>query len=186
MKVSIMTLLFATLLFSSCGQEHKNPLLDKWDTPFETPPFDKITINHYLPAFEETIKIHDDEINSITNQSDDPSFSNTIEALDYSGSMLRRVNRIFEAMNSAMIDTMRMANAFTGWPYGLPLVTPKSIKPILRPSHFSNYWMIFPKSKPAINSYKSMRFRSLKKGKQPMKLIYSYRILTFSGCSPCL
>ncbi len=98
----ILFFLIGGLILTNCQQNTGNPLLTKWDTPFETPPFDKITINHYLPAFEEAIKIHNDEIHSITNLSDDPSFKNTIEALDYSGSLLRRVNRIFEAMNSAM------------------------------------------------------------------------------------
>ncbi len=50
-------LLFAgALIFTSCSSEETNPLLAKWDTPFETPPFDKITTEHYLPAFERQLK----------------------------------------------------------------------------------------------------------------------------------
>ena len=102
MKVKIMILLFSTLLFASCSNEVKNPLLEKWNTPFETPPFDKIEESHYLPAFYESMKLHDAEIDAIVNNSEAPTFENTIAALDVSGEMLKRVNRVFSGMNGAM------------------------------------------------------------------------------------
>jgi len=96
-------LLFAgALIFTSCSSEETNPLLAKWDTPFETPPFDKITTKHYLPAFEKAIIIHDNEIHKIAKSSEEATFANTIEALDYSGTLLRRVRRVFSAMNESM------------------------------------------------------------------------------------
>ncbi len=96
-------LLFAgALIFTSCSTEETNPLLAKWDTPYETPPFDKITTEHYLPAFEKAIKIHNDEIDKITKNSEEATFVNTIEALDYSGTLLKRVRRVFTAMNESM------------------------------------------------------------------------------------
>ena len=96
-------LLFAgALIFTSCSTEEKNPLLANWDTPFETPPFDKITTEDYLPAFEKAIKIHDNEIDKIAKNSEEATFANTIEALDYSGTLLRRVRRVFSAMNESM------------------------------------------------------------------------------------
>jgi len=97
-----MILLFSTLLFASCSNEVKNPLLEKWNTPFETPPFDKIEESHYLPAFYESMKLHDSEIDAIVNNSEAPTFENTIVALDVSGEMLKRVNRVFSGMNGAM------------------------------------------------------------------------------------
>lgn len=102
MKRLIMLLFAGVLIFTSCSTEQKNPLLAKWDTPFETPPFDKITTEHYLPAFEKAIKIHNDEIDEITKNSEEATFANTIEALDYSGTLLRRVRRVFSAMNESM------------------------------------------------------------------------------------
>jgi len=102
MKVKIMALLFATLLFSSCSNNVKNPLLDKWDTPFETPPFDEISEDHYLPAFADAMKLHNGEIDAIVNNTDSPTFKNTIAALDNSGEILKRVNRVFSAMNESM------------------------------------------------------------------------------------
>ncbi|MGB5896068.1 MAG: M3 family metallopeptidase [Ignavibacteriaceae bacterium] len=102
MKRLIMLLFAGVLIFTSCSTEQKNPLLAKWDTPFETPPFDKITTEHYLPAFEKAIKIHNDEIDKIAKNSEEATFANTIEALDYSGTLLRRVRRVFSAMNESM------------------------------------------------------------------------------------
>ena len=96
-------LLFAgALIFTSCSTEKTNPLLTKWDTPFETPPFDKITTEHYLPAFEKAIKIHNKEIDKIAKNPEEATFANTIETLDYSGTLLRRVRRVFTAMNESM------------------------------------------------------------------------------------
>ena len=102
MKVKIMILLFTTLLFAGCSNEEKNPLLEKWDTPFETPPFDKITEAHYLPAFYASMKLHNAEVDAIVNNSDSPTFENTVVALDVSGEMLKRVSRVFGGMNGAM------------------------------------------------------------------------------------
>ena len=96
-------LLFAgALIYTSCGTEEKNPLLAKWDTPFETPPFDKIKTEHYLPAFDKAIKIHNKEIDKIAKNYAEATFANTIEALDYSATLLKRVRRVFSAMNESM------------------------------------------------------------------------------------
>jgi peptidyl-dipeptidase Dcp len=102
MKRLIMLLFAGTLIFTSCSTEQKNPLLAKWDTPFETPPFDKIKTEHYLPAFKEAIKKHNNELDKIVKNSDEATFANTIEALDYSGTLLRRVRRVFSSMNESM------------------------------------------------------------------------------------
>jgi peptidyl-dipeptidase Dcp len=102
MKRLIMLLFAGALILTSCTTEQKNPLLATWDTPFETPPFDKITTEHYLPAFEKAIEIHNKEIDKIVKNSDEVTFANTIEALDYSGTLLRRVRRVFSAMNESM------------------------------------------------------------------------------------
>ncbi|VAX16026.1 Dipeptidyl carboxypeptidase Dcp, partial [hydrothermal vent metagenome] len=103
MKVKIMITIAAILLLSSCSSnEDKNPLLEKWDTPFETPPFDEIKNEDYLPAFKEAIKLHNEEIEKIANSKDDPTFENTIEAMEYSGELLTRVRNVFGAMRGTM------------------------------------------------------------------------------------
>jgi len=81
-----------------------NPFFKEFDTPFDVPPFDKIETSHYFPAFEEAMKRHNQEIDAIVNNSEPPTFHNTIEALDKSGAMLAIVDNIFFSMNSAMTN----------------------------------------------------------------------------------
>ncbi len=84
----------------SCAKRD-NPLLNEYDTPFEVPPFDRIKVEHYLPAFEEGIKQHKVQIAAITNESQAPTFANTVEALERSGALLSRVSDVFFGLNSA-------------------------------------------------------------------------------------
>lgn len=103
----IMIFLSSLLLISACNQNTKtekeeNPFLTEWKTPFGTPPFDEIKNDHYLPAYKEALKIHDEEILLIINNSQKPNFENTIVALDQSGELLKKVNRIFSAMEESM------------------------------------------------------------------------------------
>src|SRR5210317_722871 len=102
MKRILMILLTGLILISGCNNEETNPFLSEWDTPFGTPPFDKIKLDHYLPAYEAGLKEQNDEINTIINNQEEPTFENTIVALDQSGSLLRKVSRVFSAMNGAM------------------------------------------------------------------------------------
>ncbi|RPI74305.1 MAG: M3 family peptidase, partial [Ignavibacteriales bacterium] len=104
MKKLILTLLFMGIIFMSFSINEENPFFTEWDTPFGTPPFDKIKQEHYLPAFIEGIKQHDEEIQRILNNTQDPDFQNTIEALEYSGSLLTKVSRIFSAMTESMTN----------------------------------------------------------------------------------
>ncbi|GMR24942.1 MAG: M3 family metallopeptidase [Ignavibacteria bacterium] len=99
-----MLLFTGSLIITSCGTEETNPLLAEWDTPFETPPFDKIKNEHFLPAFNEAMKEHNLEIDAIINNPDAATFENTIVALDHSGSLLKRVDRVFSAIRGAMTN----------------------------------------------------------------------------------
>jgi len=75
-----------------------NPFLSPFDTPFQVPPFDKIKEEHYLPAYKEGIERQKKEIEAIVNNPEPPTFANTIAALDRSGSLLRDVYNIFDAI----------------------------------------------------------------------------------------
>ncbi|HEY5469490.1 MAG TPA: M3 family metallopeptidase [Bacteroidales bacterium] len=81
-----------------------NPLLDKWNTPFETPPFDIIETAHFKPAIEVAINSASLEINSITENPDSPTFENTIAALDLSGEILGRISAILFNLNNAQTN----------------------------------------------------------------------------------
>lgn len=105
MKKFAILLMASGMLFSSCKQktacENDNPFFCAWDTPFEVPPFEKITSEHYLPAFEEGIKRHNAEIEAIIASEAEPTFENTILPLDKSGEFLGRVASVFYNLNGA-------------------------------------------------------------------------------------
>ena len=69
--------------------------------PFDLAPFSKVKNEDYLPAFKELIKKTKEEIDSITSNSEAPTFENTIEALEYAGEQLDRVSSLFFNINSA-------------------------------------------------------------------------------------
>jgi Zn-dependent oligopeptidase len=78
-----------------------NILLQKFDTKLDTAPFSKIKNKNYLPAFQEAIDLAKAEIDTIVNNTENPTFENTIEALSYSGDTLDRISSIFFNLNSA-------------------------------------------------------------------------------------
>jgi peptidyl-dipeptidase Dcp len=80
-----------------------NPLLAPWTTPFEMPPFDRIAIAHFVPAFDRGFTINRKEIAAIAGAKAAPTFANTIDALERSGRALDRVSSVF--FNLAATDT---------------------------------------------------------------------------------
>lgn len=99
MKHSIVLLIVAGMI-TSCAEKTKtpsvmNPFYQKYDTPYEVPPFDKIVASHYLPAFREGMKQHNAEVEKITGNTEKPDFQNTIEALERSGDLLYRTSTVF-------------------------------------------------------------------------------------------
>lgn len=89
-----------------CGDDannntENNPLLQAYNTPFNVPPFDLIEDEHFRPAYDEALKQHNSEIDSIVNNSEEPTFQNTIVALEEAGGLLRNVATVFGNLNSA-------------------------------------------------------------------------------------
>ena len=78
-----------------------NILIQKFNTKYETAPFQEIKEESYLPAFQKLIAQSEKEIDAIANNSAEATFENTIEALAYSGEQLDRVSSIFFNLNSA-------------------------------------------------------------------------------------
>ncbi len=78
-----------------------NPFLTDFNTPFNTAPFDKIKVEHYLPAIKEGIKLGLAEIDIIVNSPEPATFMNTIEALEKSGSLVEMVSTVFFNLNSS-------------------------------------------------------------------------------------
>ena len=74
---------------------NKNPLLEQPNTPYGVPAFDQIKLEHYLPAFEKAIEEQKAEVDAIANNEAEPTFENTIVALDRTGLLLDRVVGVF-------------------------------------------------------------------------------------------
>ena len=83
----------ALALITGCNM--KNPLLMESTAPFGAPQFDKIQNEHYLPAFEAGIAEAKAEIDAIIANEEEPTFENTIEAMEYAGETLNNVASIF-------------------------------------------------------------------------------------------
>ena len=84
----------ALALICSCNSM-ENPLLKESSAPFGAPEFDKIKNEHYLPAFEAGITEAKAEIDAIVANQEEPTFENTIEAMEVSGHTLNNVAGIF-------------------------------------------------------------------------------------------
>ena len=84
----------ALALVCSCNM-NKNPFLTESSAPFGAPEFDKITNEHYLPAFEAGVAEGKAEIDAIVANTEEPTFENTIEAMEYAGETLNKVAGIF-------------------------------------------------------------------------------------------
>lgn len=85
----------------SSATVEQNPLIQTWDTPYEAPPFEKIKLEHYKPAFLHAIDAHNKEIEAIVNNDEPANFDNTILALENSGSLLNRISSVFFNLTSS-------------------------------------------------------------------------------------
>lgn len=106
--------ILSILIMTGCKQEEKkasNPFFSEFNTPFNVPPFDQIDTSHYIPAFEKGIADQQAEIDAIVNNSEAPTFENTILPYDRSGRLLTKVNRVFYGLNSANTNPTMQAIA---------------------------------------------------------------------------
>lgn len=79
----------------------ENPLLQRSTLQYQAPPFDKITDEHFKPAFEYGLKVHDKEVDVIANNLEKPTFENTVLALETSGVDLYRAVGIFSNLTGS-------------------------------------------------------------------------------------
>ena len=99
--ILFITLLISVTMTNAQNKNVENPFFKEWKTPYETPPFSEIKVEHFLPAIEEGIRLEKAEIDAIINNPEKPLFKNTIIPLEKSGEFLGRVNRVFGALNGA-------------------------------------------------------------------------------------
>ena len=79
-----------------------NPLVEEWNTPYQTPPFSEIEYAHYEPAIDYAIELNRAEIEAIVNNPEAPTFENTIVAMEQSGKLLNRATGVFFCINGCM------------------------------------------------------------------------------------
>ncbi|WP_156032723.1 M3 family metallopeptidase [Prevotella sp. 10(H)] len=99
--ILILCLMIMTVSCNIKETSADNPFFTEFNTPYGVPPFDIIKLEHYLPAFEESMKQHTIEINAIINNTEKPTLENTIISLEQSGEMLDRVSNVFYAVKGA-------------------------------------------------------------------------------------
>lgn len=92
--------MFAATTPSCSGPDKRvNPFMESYDTPFNIPPFDKITYDDYMPAIKEGIAQRNKEIEAIVSNPETPDFNNTILAMEKSGNLLSRVMLVFSSLD---------------------------------------------------------------------------------------
>jgi len=102
MKKLFIMFLIVSLGVISCKKEScENPFYCDWNTPFEVPPFDKIKFEHFKPAYLKGMEEEMAEVNTIINNTEDPTFDNTIRALQFTGELLTRVQRAMGPLSGA-------------------------------------------------------------------------------------
>ena len=105
----LLSLISAITMNYSCQQEQSvesygNPLLEEWSSDKHIPPFDKIRTEHYEPAFEAAMQMHNDEITAIVRSTEEPTFENVILALDNAGIKLMDILNVFGMLSSSDLD----------------------------------------------------------------------------------
>lgn len=96
----LLSLCLLSIIMMSCNQS-KNPFFEEYDTPYGAVPFDKIKVEHFMPAFQEGIKQQTAEIEAIVNNPEAPTFENTLEAMENSGQLLTKVSYVFSCLTGA-------------------------------------------------------------------------------------
>lgn len=103
MKIKNLVIILAAccMTYSCATKTETNPFLSDFTNEYGAPPFDKIKVEHYEPAFMQGIEEQNKEIETIVNNSEAATFENTIVALGNSGKTLSRVSGIFFNMTEA-------------------------------------------------------------------------------------
>ena len=103
-KILLITGLFSTAL-TGCkdqsGIDKSNPFFTEYNTPFDVPPFEKISAKHYIPAFEKGMADGRKDIEKLVKNTKKPTFKNTIKAFDDSGILLSKVSAVFFSQSTA-------------------------------------------------------------------------------------
>jgi peptidyl-dipeptidase Dcp len=109
-KNLILMLVVVGFIFAACSKTSEtpaetpatdNPFFAEYDTPFKVPPFDIIKPEHFIPAYEKGMDQQKAEIEKLVNNTETPTFDNTIVALDRSSKLFYNVSRVFGGLSGA-------------------------------------------------------------------------------------
>ncbi len=90
-----------TAMGEPASAQRENPLLVEWNTPYQTPPFDKIQVGDYEPALEFAIAEARAELDALVNNPEAPTFENTIVAMENQGKLLNRIAGVYYNLREA-------------------------------------------------------------------------------------
>jgi peptidyl-dipeptidase Dcp len=93
-------LLNAAQITAVFAADPSNPLLSESNLPYHVPPFDKIKDEHFTPAIEAGMREQLKEVDAVANNSENPTFDNTVVALERTGRLLDRTQRTFSNLNA--------------------------------------------------------------------------------------
>lgn len=141
--------------------DNQNPLLATYHTPHQTTPFHLIKTEHYEPAIQTGMEVHDHEIESIINNPDEPTFTNTIIALERSGALLDRITTVFGNLLSAETNDEMQAIAERV----MPMLTAHSNNISLNEKLFERIKHVYEnKEKETLNQEESMLLKNTYEG----------------------
>ena len=109
--ITTTLIMSAMTAMSACGTQplvempeslKGNPLVEEWNTPYQTPPFSEIEYAHYEPAIDYAIELQRAEIDAIVNNPEAPTCENTIVAMEQAGQLLNRATGVFFCINGCM------------------------------------------------------------------------------------
>ena len=100
-KKTVIILAASCMMYSCATKTDNNPFFTEFQTEYGVPAFDKIKLEHYEPAFLKGIEEQNQNIKTIIENPEAPTFENTIVALDNSSPILDRVSAIFFNMTDA-------------------------------------------------------------------------------------
>ena len=138
-KLSLFFTALVALFLTSCNTDMSNPLLETSTHRYNAPAFDKIKTEHYLPAFEAAIAEGKAEIAAIADNTEEPTFENTILALNYAGGKLNLVSGIFYNINEADTNDEMQKIAETV----SPMMTEYSLSTILNEKLFERIKKVY-------------------------------------------
>lgn len=101
LKKNFLLLAASCMMYSCATQTEQNPFLSEFQTPNGVPPFDRIELKHYEPAFEKGMAEQNALIQAIIDNQEEPTFENVIVALDESSPILNRVGGVFYNLTEA-------------------------------------------------------------------------------------